>query len=104
MMDAGRTSCLRGLVERVSARGKSALRWLAVSIFSEKGFHFWLANEHKFDERLKHEALIASANLAHERKTEAPLEFEAEFQKLRTPLDRSGRSLPMFPMERRRLA
>jgi SAM-dependent methyltransferase len=79
----------------MSARGKSILRWLAVSMFGEKGIRFWLANEHKFDEWLKHEAVIASAILAHRRKTEAPREFELEFQKFQALLDRSGRSLPM---------
>jgi SAM-dependent methyltransferase len=77
------------------ARGKSIVRWLAFSIFGKNGFHFWLANEHKFDEWLKHEALIESAILAHKRRTGGPREFEVEFQKFRTLLDRSGRSLPM---------
>jgi SAM-dependent methyltransferase len=76
-------------------RGKSVFRRLAFSIFGEKGFHFWLANEHKFDEWLKHEPLITSAILAHKRRTDAPREFEVEFQRFRTLLDRSGRSLPM---------
>jgi SAM-dependent methyltransferase len=78
------------------ARGKSIVRWLAFSIFGERGFHFWLANEHKFAEWLNHEVLIESALLAHKRRTAGPREFEVEFQKFRTLLDRSGRSLPML--------
>lgn len=86
---------LRRFAERLPARARSTLRWLALSIIDDKKFHFWLANEHKFDEWLKHEALIASAIHAYKRKTEAPREFAAEFQKFRTLLERSGRSLPM---------
>ena len=71
--------------------------WLA----NEQKIDVWLANEHKINEWLKHEALIASAIHAEKRKTEAPREFEAEFQKFRTLLERSGRTLPLRWDERK---
>lgn len=95
MTDAGRVRRSRRLGRRLSARAKSTLRWLASAIIDDEKFRLWLANEHKFDEWMKHEALIASAIHAHKRKIEAPREFEAEFQRFRTLLERSGRPFPM---------
>lgn len=95
MTDAGRLSRSRRLGKRLSARAKSTLRWLASSIVDDEKFRFWLENEHKFDDWMKHETLIASAIHAHKRKAEAPREFEAEFQTFQTLLERSGRTFPM---------
>src|ERR1019366_7140795 len=50
---------------------------------------------HKIDEWLEHEVFIATAIHAHKRKIEAPREFEAEFRKFETMLERSERALPM---------
>ena len=91
MTDAGRLSRSRRLGKRLSARAKSTLRWLASAIIDDEKFHLWLENEHKFDDWMKHETLIASAIHAHKRKTEAPREFEAEFHRF----ERSGRTFPM---------
>ena len=94
--DAGRVDRVRGLAKRMSILGKSTLRWLAASMVSEKHIRLWLENKNQFNERLKHKAPIASAVAAHRRKIEAARdEFEAEFQKFRTMLAHSGRSLPM---------
>jgi SAM-dependent methyltransferase len=62
-------------------------------ILNGQKFQFWLTNAHKFDEWLKHEALIASTIDAYKRKTEG--QFEVEFHKFRTMLEHSGRSLPI---------
>jgi hypothetical protein len=75
MADAEGSSRVRGLAKRMFARSLSTLRWFGVLIFGESSFRYWLANER--------------------RKTEGPGEFEVEFQKFQTLLDRSGRSLPM---------
>jgi SAM-dependent methyltransferase len=90
---------VRGLVKRMSRFGKSTLKWFAASMVGEKRFRLWLENKHKFSEWLKHEAPIVSAIVARRRKIEAPREFEAEFQKFRTLLAHSGRSLPMRSSE-----
>jgi hypothetical protein len=94
MMDAGRLNRPRKLIERLAASATLRWRWLAFSLVEEK-YRVWLANEHKIDEWMKHEALIASAIQAHKRKQEAPREFEAEFQRFQALLECSERSLPM---------
>jgi hypothetical protein len=88
-------SSLRRLSNRVRARSRLALRWVVGSIVDDEKFRFWLANEYKFDEWLKHEDVIASAIHAHKRKTEAPREFEVEFERFQALLERSGWSMPM---------
>lgn len=85
----------RRMFERLSAQAKSTLRWLASSIVADKRFRVWLANVHKFDEWLEHEALITSTIHAYKGRTKGRREFEAEFQKFGTLLEHSGRSLPM---------
>jgi hypothetical protein len=95
MTDSVTLNRLRRLSTRIRARSKSALRWIAGAIVDDEKFRFWLANEHKFDEWSKHEDLIASAIHAHKRKTDAPREFEVEFERFQALLERSGRSIPM---------
>jgi hypothetical protein len=98
-------SFLKRLRGRLSARARSTLRWLLISVLrderlrlwvsNEHKIDVWLSNEHKIDEWSNNEALIASAIRAHGQQAEALREFEVEFQKFKSLLECSGRSLPM---------
>jgi hypothetical protein len=78
MLDAGSSNRPRGIVGRLSARAKSALRWLAFSVVDDRKFQLLLA--------------IASAINVHRRTTEVHVEFE----QFRTLLKHTGRSFSLL--------
>ena len=95
MTDIDAMDRLRRLLKRMPEFATSTLKSLLASLVEDKKYQLWLTNKHKLEEWMKHGDLIESAIHAHKRKTEAPREFEGEFQKFRTLLERSGRTIPM---------